>query len=412
MKYGLVGQDVTSSFSKELHKLFRNNNYKLLSLNEEELVELLKSRKFVGINVTKPYKEFVIPYLDRLDSVASATQSVNTIINKRGLLIGYNTDYAGLKYLLKRNKITIENKTVAVLGTGGVAKTAIYLLKELKAKKIILVSRTKKENTITYEEVNDKVINVIINCSPYGMTPNNNDAPIINLDTIYDLECVVDLIYNPLSTLLLVKAKEKGIKAVPGLRMLIKQGADAAELFMDGGHPCVEDSHYLMMKRKLNVVLIGMPYAGKTMFGQLVSKKLKKEFIDVDVEIEKRTKMKIGKIFKEYGEEYFRKIEHEVIKELSARQNVVIATGGGAILDKSNIDYLKENGVVIWIKRDADLIEFKRNRPLCSCKTKYKELLAKREMYYAQYSNYVVTSGNINRTLEDILEGYYEAIDC
>ena len=115
MKYGLVGQDVTSSFSKELHKLFRNNNYKLLSLNEEELVELLKSRKFVGINVTKPYKEFVIPYLDRLDSVASATQSVNTIINKRGLLIGYNTDYAGLKYLLKRNKITIENKTVAVL---------------------------------------------------------------------------------------------------------------------------------------------------------------------------------------------------------------------------------------------------------------------------------------------------------
>ena len=122
--------------------------------------------------------------------------------------------------------------------------------------------------------------------------------------------------------------------------------------------------------------------------------------------------MKIGKIFKEYGEEYFRKIEHAVIKELSARQNVVIATGGGAILDKSNIDYLKENGVVIWIKRDADLIEFKRNRPLCSCKTKYKELLAKREMYYAQYSNYVVTSGNINRTLEDILEGYYEAIDC
>ena len=385
MEYGLIGEKLGHSFSKIIHKELCSYDYQLKELKPEEVEEFMKSADFKAINVTIPYKETIIPFLDEIDENALRIGAVNTVVNKNGRLLGFNTDFSGLKALIEKSGIIIKDKKVLVLGSGGTSKTAYAVADSLGAESIFRVSRNAKDGLITYSEAlnEHKDAQVIINTTPCGMYPNIGNSA-IDIEAFQNLTGVVDVVYNPLCSELVVKAKEKGIKAVGGFYMLVAQAVFAAEKFTDKTFKKSEiDRIYnKLLLDKRNLVLIGMPGCGKSTIGKAVAKEINKEFIDCDEEIVRITGKKIPEIFAESGEEGFRKIESEVIAELSKKQSCVIATGGGAILNKRNIDLLKENGIALFIDRPLSQLVTTDDRPLSS----NRELLEKR--YNERYSIY------------------------
>ncbi len=404
MKYGLIGEKLGHSFSKTVHSKIADYDYELLEIAKTDLDAFMQKRDFCGINVTIPYKQAVIPYLDYISDEAQKIGAVNTVVNKNGKLYGYNTDFFGLKSLIEKNGIEIFEKTVLVLGSGGTSKTANAVCKKLGAKQIFTVSRGGGEGLITYEEAYTKSAQIIINTTPCGMYPKTDEQP-IKLDGFKELEAVIDVIYNPLKTKLIIDAQSRGIKSVGGLYMLYAQALKAAEIFCD--NEIKTDAFNEILKEKQNLVLIGMPSSGKTTLGKLLSKDFKKEFIDTDLEIVKKAGMEIPEIFEKYGEDYFRNLESEVIKELSLKQSLVIATGGGAVLRRENIEALNQNGKIVFIDRPLEMLITTNDRPLSSS----REALEKR--YYERYSIYCFASdvrinadGDINTNLERVKEGF------
>ena len=385
MEYGLIGEKLGHSFSKIIHNALCSYDYELLEIAKEDLEGFMKRADFKAINVTIPYKETILPFLDYIDPMAKEIGAVNTVVNQNGSLIGYNTDFSGLKALILKNGISLGNKKVLILGSGGTSKTACAVAKDLNADKIFRVSRSGGEGLITYDEATTEHSDaeVIINTTPCGMFPKIGKAP-INLDAFKSLSAVVDVIYNPLASELVIKAREKGIKAVGGFYMLVAQAFYAAEKFIGKSlEPSNMEQIYnrLLCDRK-NLVLIGMPGCGKTTIGRKLAAELGKKFVDSDEVIVQKTGKKIPEIFAESGESGFRKIESEVIAELSMDGSTVIATGGGAVLNKRNIELLKENGTVIFIDRPLKYLETTSDRPLSG----NRELLEKR--YNERYSIY------------------------
>jgi shikimate dehydrogenase len=234
MRYGLIGEKLEHSYSKIIHEKLADYRYDLIPLNQEEFGKFMTAKEFTAINVTIPYKQRVIPYLDELHPTAKAVGAVNTIVNKEGTLTGYNTDFYGFEYMLLKNAITIKGKKCMVLGNGGAAKAVIAVLKHLMAGEILLVSRTPSGEAISYEECHQqhKDAEIIVNTTPVGMYPNTNGSP-LDLTPFKNCEAVVDLIYNPLHTKLVLQAEELGIQSVNGLRMLVAQAKHAAEYFLD-----------------------------------------------------------------------------------------------------------------------------------------------------------------------------------
>lgn len=234
MRYGLIGEKLEHSYSKIIHEKLADYQYDLIPLTKEELDLFMTAREFTAINVTIPYKQTVIPYLDELHSTAKAVGAVNTIVNKNGKLIGCNTDFYGFEFMILKNKIAIEGKKCMVLGNGGATRAVIAVLKHLKAKEAYVVSRTSSKETISYEECyrryND--VEIIVNATPVGMYPHTQASP-LDLGTFTSCEAVLDLIYNPLQTQLTLQAEELGIKAVSGLLMLVAQAKQAVEYFLD-----------------------------------------------------------------------------------------------------------------------------------------------------------------------------------
>ncbi|MBQ8267022.1 MAG: shikimate dehydrogenase, partial [Clostridia bacterium] len=300
MEYGCIGEKLTHSFSKEIHNLLFDYDYEIREIAKGELQAFMTKRDFKAINVTIPYKQDVIPFLDEISDTAKQIGAVNTIVNRGGRLYGYNTDFSGLIALIKLNGITLEGKKVLILGSGGTSKTAVAVAEYLGALSVKRVSRTAKEDCITYEEAykNFAVAEVVINTTPCGMYPNIIGEP-INLDGFPKTEAVVDAIYNPLCSNLVVKAKKKGIKATGGLYMLVSQAAFAAELFIDT--KVSEDKVYDVYKKieqsKRNIVLTGMPSSGKSTVGKQLANELGMQFIDTDKEIEKSEGKTIPEIF-------------------------------------------------------------------------------------------------------------------
>ena len=404
MKYGLIGEKLGHSFSKTVHSKIADYEYCLFEIAKADLNTFMQKRDFCGINVTIPYKQAVIPYLDYISDEAKSIGAVNTVVNKNGKLYGYNTDFFGLKLLIEKNNIEITNKTVLILGSGGTSKTAKAVCESLSAKEIFTVSRSGGEGLITYEEAYTKNAQIIINTTPLGMYPNIDAKP-IKLEGFNGLEAVVDVIYNPLKTRLVIDAENRGIRAVGGLYMLYAQAVSAAEIFSD--NEIKTNAFNEILKEKQNIVLIGMPSCGKTTSGKLLAQELGKEFIDTDLEIVKKAGMEIPEIFEKFGEEYFRNLESEAIKELSQNQSLVIATGGGAVLRSENVDALRQNGKIIFIDRPLDMLITTDDRPLSSS----RELLEER--YYERYPTYcfscdvrINADGDINTNLERIKEGF------
>lgn len=408
MEYGLIGEKLGHSFSREIHNLLASYTYDLKELPKNELDTFMKSRNFKGVNVTIPYKESVIPYLDEIDEAAKAIGAVNTIVNREGRLIGYNTDYYGMRELLLSRSIRIEKRFVAVLGTGGTSKTACAVAKSLGASRIVRVSRNPhSDGDISYDELEaiKTDIQIIINTTPVGMYPNENCAP-LDIDGFSALEGVVDAIYNPLRTKLISDARARQIRAAGGLYMLVAQAARAAELFTGDCNMMqkTEKAYYSILKNKQNIVLVGMPGSGKSTLGRMLAKKTGKAFYDSDSEIEKQTGMCIPDYFSKYGEDGFRAIETDVIKRLSLLGGIVIATGGGAVIRSENIDSLAKNGIIVYLDRPISDIKITSNRPLTrsvdDLKKKYYE---RHEMYEKSADITVMVKGSEKSTMSTLI---------
>lgn len=387
MKYGLIGVKLGHSFSKEIHERLGKYEYELKELAPDELEGFIKAKDFEGINVTIPYKEAVIPYLDETDDAAARIGAVNTIVNRGGKLFGYNTDAYGMKSLMEKMGVDAAGKSVLIAGTGGTSKTAVYVARELGASEVRRMSRSAKEDAISYEEAYADYADadILINTTPSGMYPNTDAVP-VDLERLPKLQVVIDAVYNPLNTKLVQAAREKFIDAEGGLYMLVAQAVMAAGLFTgeEADESAVDLVYSELMLNKSNIVLIGMPGSGKTTLGRILADKLGREFADTDDEIVKETGAEISDIFAKHGEEYFRNLESEVIKKMSVTGGKVIATGGGAVLRKENVDALKQNGVIVLLDRPLDELEPTSDRPLANDSDKMRQLYEKRMPIYKE----------------------------
>ena len=411
-KYALIGKDVRYSLSQKIHAYFGNDSYSLLSVNEMELKNLLSLKEFIGLNVTYPYKKFVMNFLDEIDENARKIGSVNTIVNIDGILKGYNTDYDGLKYLLRTHSISLKNKNVGILGDGGSSKTIAHIAMEQGANLISIANRNleKHNGAIAFEELEKQEIHVLFNATPNGMVPHADDPLLIDIHKFKNLEAVIDLIYLPLKSRLLVEAEKINVKSISGLDMLIEQARVAEEIF---NKSFINEDHSKQIidkirKENLNIVLIGMPYSGKRTLAFQIAKNLNKTFVDLDSTIEEKMGCSISEIFTKYGEAYFRKLECDLIKELSSQTNLIIATGGGVILSEENMDLLKLNGVICLVRRDKKLIKFDNTRPLVKNETEYDELWKKRETLYLRHAQIIVHNDDLKKTAKEIEEKAYE----
>lgn len=391
-KYGCIGKKLTHSFSKDIHAKLAPYEYELIELSESQIKPFFEKRDFEAINVTIPYKETVIPYLDFVSDIAKRICAVNTVVNKNGKLFGYNTDYYGMKALIEKAQIDIDGKKVLILGTGGTSKTAKVLVEDMGASSVVTVSRTKKENCITYDEAITKYSDaqVIINTTPSGMYPDCDSKP-IDISHFNSLEGVVDAVYNPLCTNLVLDAKKKGIKAEGGLYMLVMQAVVAVEKFLDTQIPKekAEKVFESIFLSKQNIVLTGMPGSGKSTVGKLLDIQ-GYEFVDTDEEIVKMCGCTIKELINTKGEEYFRNLESQVIKEVSSKNACVISTGGGAVLRDENVRSLKRNGTLFFIDADFERLKATDDRPLSDTYEKLKKLYNQRLPIYKSCADVIV----------------------
>lgn len=402
MEYGLLGEKLGHSFSPRIHKALAGYDYQLRPTPPEEVEALFRRRDFKGLNVTIPYKQTVIPLCDEVDPRAAAIGAVNTVVNRDGRLTGYNTDLDGLIYLAKRAGIDMAGKKVVILGSGGTSRTARAAAKELGAKEVVVISRKGENNYENISRHGDA--GVLINTTPVGMYPNCG-AVALSLDVFPRLTGVLDVVYNPLRTALAMDAEARGIPCSCGLPMLVAQARRAAELFTGEDIPDnrLENVISDLTDQVRNIVLIGMPGSGKSAVGRGLARRLGKEFIDVDRLIEEEARMSIPKIFAEKGEDGFRKLESRLTREAGARTGCVISTGGGVVTRDENYLPLHQNGVIVHITRDLNLLP-KNGRPI-SQSTDLHELWAKRQLMYLAFADLEVDNdGTVEDTVETIIK--------
>ncbi len=392
--YGLIGKKLEHSFSPEIHQRLGNSKYQLYETNDIE--NFIKSHKMNGFNVTIPYKTEIIPFLDELDEIAESTQSVNTVVVENGKLVGYNTDYYGLASLVSYNNISFEDKNVVLLGNGSVSNTVVVLLKKSNVKSITRLCRNIKSDIdkafSDYENHND--CDIIINTTPVGMYPNNDDSTLIDLSKFSKLEVVIDLVYNPLRSKLLVEAEILGIKAVNGLYMLVMQAVKAHELFFKSQIPLNLSTkiYKKIYKKHLNVVFVGLPLSGKSKYTKILSQKLQKLGYDIDNIIEKENNKSISEIFLESGEKYFRDYESKVVNDLYKLNNIIISTGGGLIENTKSMNLLKQNGLIVFLNKNPEAIAQKEiyGRPLLKNGSDIIELAKRRIPMYYNHADIVI----------------------
>ncbi len=402
MRCGLLGKKLGHSYSPQIHSFLANYSYELFEKVPEELECFLKHGDFTGLNVTMPYKKDVIPYLDELSDRAAELGAVNTIVRRKdGTLIGHNTDYFGFHSMLSRTGLQVNGKKVLVLGSGGASATAVSVLKKQDAN-VVVISRNGTDNYSNLERHSDTA--VIVNATPVGMYPNVGISP-VDLRLFHQLEGVLDIVYNPARTQLILDAEERGLIAENGLWMLVAQAKESAEWFTDttiSDHKITE-IHRILRKQMENVVLVGMPGCGKSTIGQQLALRLNKKFVDSDEEIVKQVKMTIPEIFMESGEVGFREWETKILSELGKESGLVIATGGGCITRKENYPLLHQNGRIVWIRRDLNKLPID-GRPL-SQTNKLEEMYRIRAPLYETFSDLMIdNNGSCEETVNELLK--------
>ena len=402
MKCGLLGRKLGHSYSPAIHALLGDYEYRLFEKEPEELEAFLRHGDWDGLNVTMPYKQAVMPYLDTLTPVAEKICAVNTIIRKDGRLIGSNTDHRGFQTMVQKSGLSPAGKKCMVLGSGGASKVVQSVLTSMDAQTVV-ISRTGENNYNNISRHRDAAI--IVNATPVGMYPNTGVSP-VDLTQFPHLEGVLDVIYNPARTQLLMDAERRGMVAMNGLWMLISQAIEASSLMTGVPLPeeKAEDVHRILRRQMENMILIGMPGCGKSTVGRLIAEEMGKTFVDTDAEIEKIAKKSIPRIFAEDGEAVFRSLETQVLAELGKQSGLVIATGGGCVTQEGNYPLLHQNGTVLWLQRDTDKLPIK-GRPLS---LNLKEMLRLRQPMYERFADGIIDNSGLPQETVAKIGAYWE----
>ena len=412
-KYGLIGKTLVHSYSKEIHEALGRYQYQLFSLAEDEMPDFINARDFRGLNVTIPYKKDVIPLCDEVTDLARGIGAVNTLFWKNAsgagasesisqedkILVGHNTDYEGFLYAASRAGIDFEGKGVLILGTGGTSLMARRAAADQNAAKIYIASRHPETDppsgseiqdagilsTVSYDQLPEIAasIDVIVNTTPVGTFPNNMQQ-VIRLKDFPGCQAVIDVIYNPFKTALLLEAEKLGLKYTNGLPMLVAQATAAAGYFLGTPGAFQKENQRIiksMQQQMGNIVLIGMPGTGKSIIGKLLAELTGKTLQDTDAKIEEEAEMTIPEIFEKEGEAGFRDRESAICKKLGKERNLIIATGGGAILRPENVAALRQNGTLVHITRSIDKLPT-RGRPLSKNIEALKKMEAQRMPLY------------------------------
>lgn len=403
MKCGLLGKSLAHSYSPQIHSHLVDYSYEIFEKQPEELEDFLRYGDFTGINVTIPYKKDVIPYCKELTDCARRMGAVNTIVRcADGSLIGHNTDYFGFLSTVKQMGIPVAGKKVLVLGSGGASGTAVVVLQELDAE-VIVISRSGENNYNNLQQHSDA--SVIVNTTPVGMYPNTGISP-VNLNIFPHLEGVIDIIYNPARTQLILDAQKRGIPAQNGLWMLVAQAKEAAEWFAGTkiADSMIAEIHGKLRLQMENMVLIGMPGCGKSTIGRLVAQKLGKTFVDADAEIVNIAGMPIPQIFEQEGEPGFRVWETKVLADLGKRSGLVIATGGGCVTREENYPLLHQNSRIYWLQRDTSKLPTD-GRPL-SQTGHLEQMYAIRKPLYEKFADKIIANDSTPEdAVQEIMKG-------
>lgn len=403
--YGLLGEHLPHSFSPQIHLALGNHDYNLFEVAPENLEAFMKEHNFKGINVTIPYKKAVIPYLDVVSPEAQKIGAVNTITVRDGKLYGDNTDYFGFVYMLEKSGISVKGKKTVVLGGGGASATVQAVLHDFGAKEVIVVDLNTENNYQNLYLHYDGEI--IVNTTPVGMYPNNLKS-LVNLDDFKNLSGVLDVVYNPLKTKLILDAEERNIPCSAGLSMLVAQAKKAHEIFFDTKieTSVCEKIENILKKQMCNIVLIGMAGCGKSTIGKVLAEKLNKELVDTDQMIENVENMPIPEIIEKFGEVHFRNCENAAVILAGREKECIIATGGGVITRLENYNPLKQNGIIVFINRDAELLPT-NGRPLSQMHG-VKALYEKRMPLYRQFADIEIDG---NGTVEEVADRIIKEIE-
>lgn len=400
MECGLLGRKLGHSYSPQIHAYLGDYRYTLFEKEPEEVEDFLKNGDFSAINVTIPYKKTVMPYCT-LTPTAKYMGSVNTIIRQPdGTLLGHNTDYFGFKSMLARNHFDPRGKKCLVLGSGGASVTAVAVLKELGGQ-VVVISRSGENHYGNLHLHADAAI--ICNTTPVGMYPNTGVSP-VDLTLFPKVEAVVDMIYNPARTELLIQAERLGIPHCCGLWMLVAQAKESAEYFLGKALPdsLLESVYHKMRLQMENLILVGMPGCGKTTIGQQLAKTLGKTFVDADVLLEETFGTTIAEIFSTEGEAGFREKETQILSRLGKQSGLVIATGGGCVTRERNYPLLHQNGTIFWLQRELQKLP-KDGRPL-SQRGDLSAMYAARKPLYEAFSDRIVSNdGDVDQTTADVI---------
>ena len=402
MKCGLLGRKLGHSYSPQIHGKLGNYSYALFEKEPEELEEFLKNGEFAGINVTVPYKQAVIPYLDELSPLAQRLNAVNTVVRRDGRLIGHNTDFFGFLTMVRESGLDVRGKKALVLGSGGASHTAVAVLEDLGAQAVV-ISRSGENNYQNLHLHQDAAL--IVNATPVGMYPNTGVSP-VELGLFPKLEGVLDVVYNPARTKLLLDAEKRGIPAMNGLLMLVAQAKEAAQWFTGAEIPdgVIPEIHRMLQAQMENMILIGMPGCGKSTVGKLLAEQLGKEFADADEEIVRLAGKTIPELFTQDGEAVFRDWETKVLAELGKKSGLVIATGGGCVTKSRNYELLHQNGQIFWLTRELSKLPID-GRPL-SQTHRIEEMYRIRKPMYEAFADFVISN---DRAAEETVK---EIGDC
>lgn len=401
MKCGLLGRQLKHSYSPAIHQLLGDYEYRLFEIEPEALKDFLQNADFDGINVTMPYKKAVIPYLDELTPIAMELNAVNTIVRHSGKLVGDNTDYWGFRSMVDKSGLSPAGKKCLVLGSGGASQVAQTVLRDLNAE-VIVISRTGENHYGNLMKHADAAI--LVNTTPLGMYPHTGISP-VDLGLFQSLEGVLDVVYNPARTQLLLDAQQRGIVAMNGLWMLVSQAMYASVRFTGNESLSmgIDDIYNILKSQMENIILIGMPGCGKSTVGKLLAEKTGKPFVDTDEEIINLAQKSIPRIFAEDGERVFRQLENQILEKLGKQSGLVIATGGGCVTQQNNYPLLHQNGRIFWLQRDLDRLPAD-GRPL-SVASSINEMYEQRKALYASFADHIIdNNGTAENTVLSILE--------